>query len=792
MLRHYILLALRHVAKNRLFFSINILGMAIAIACCTVAYYLYDFNATFDAHHVRGESVYRISSIRTFQNEQSKYAHVPLGLGSALEDSREDIGEIARYSTGTITTRANDLTFSEPIAYTDPSFFDLFTFAELHGSIALADKSSILVSDELAVKYFGNTDAVGEEIVQILSGGRMRSFTVRGVFRKPTNNSSFTVQAYTHFDNQVDTDPAFDEHSWEPRVLTYVSIPDKTRVQTVEKGLQKFTEPNNLAREDFQIDRYILEPLPGLAKQDSYGNTRGMLTNSAAHISAVAGTGVMGILILLIACFNLTNTAIAVSSGRLKEIGLRKVMGSGRGNVMAQYMGEVFLVCLLALLLGLFIADRALIPAFNSLWAFWSFTPDYFGKPDYLIFLLVVLGVTSLLAGSYPAFHISRFQPVQILKGKVKFGGTNVFTRVLLTFQLIITLIAVVCSLAFVANAGYQQTLDMGFAQNEVVFTEVDGSSEYEALKNVLARHSEVLSVASSHHHIGASYLNDPVRSGNSEYEVDILDVGDEYLSTTGITLLEGRDFVTNSATDKLQSVIVTENMVRAFGWTQPLGQELVWMDTARYQVIGVVKNIVNKGMMSRMHPVMLRYKGNEDVRFCLVSASSDKIGTVKSLVESEAHNLFPDRLTTVRYMNELVANSLEINSNILKMFVFLGIIATLLSATGLYSLTSLSVIKRMKEIGVRKVLGASDTNIALIVNKQFFIILGLASVFGGYFGASLSSLLLDSIWEHFQRTTFLTVTFSISTLLVISGLSIAYKIFATVRMNPTTVLRSE
>jgi ABC-type antimicrobial peptide transport system permease subunit len=715
-----------------------------------------------------------------------------MALGSALRSNHGEITQITRYTAGTIQTRVNDLMFGETIVYTDPDFFDLFSFQTLHGSLSINDRASLVISDELAIKYFGKTDVTGEEVVQVLGEGKQKIFVVSGVFQKQPNNSSFTLKAYTHFDNQLDTDPKFDENNWDPRAILYVSIADPNLATSIEDNLQQYTAVNNRYREDFIIERFLLEPLKGLARKDSYSNTRGVWTNSAAHISAIIGTAAMGIFILLIACFNLTNTAIAISSGRLKEIGLRKVMGGGKSSIMAQYLGEVFIICFLALLLGLIIADRMLIPAFNSLWTFWAFTPDYFGKPDYLLFLLVVLGLTSLLAGSYPAFHVSRFQPVQILKGKVKFGGTNAFTKTLLTFQLGISLIAIVCSLAFVSNARYQQTMDMGFDKNEVVFTEVNDGLEFEALKNRLTLQTGVLSVASAHHHIGTSYFNDPVKSGDKELEVDILDVGDDYLKTAGVTLLEGRDFATNSETDKLQSVIVTENMARAFNWQHAIGQEVVWMDTVHYRVIGVVKNIVNKGMMSRMDPVMFRYKGNESARFCVVSAPLDKIAAVKATVETEARKIFPDRLITVRYMNELVSRSMQINTSILKMFVFLGIIATLLSATGLYTLTSLNIIKRLKEIGVRKVLGASGGNIARIINKQFVIILGIASILGGYIGSVLSGMLLDSIWEHFQRTTILTVLLSILALVIVSGLSIAYKIISTIRINPTTILRSE
>lgn len=792
MLRNITLMAFRQMAKNRFFIFVNILGLALAIGCCIVAFFLYDFNENFDSHHVNRSSIYRVSSIREFQNNRTKYGHAPMALGRTLQANKGHIENVVRYSVGGINTRAKDLVFEETTVYTDPEFFDLFSFEALHGQLSVTDKSGIVIGQELAIKYFGRTNVVGEEIVQILDSGKTKLYTVKGVFKTQPKNTSFTQEAYLHFDNQRSTSPKFDENSWSSRSLVYLQISNKSRVKPIEAELQQYTTNNNQAREDFIIKQFELEPFVGLAKNDSYKNTRGAWTNYGAHISAVIGTAAMGVFILLIACFNLTNTAIAVSSRRLKEIGIRKVLGSKRSNIIQQYISEVFLISLVAVVIGFGLSHFLLIPAFNSLWSFWALSPDYFTNIDFTLFVVGILVLTSLLAGSYPAFYISRFQPVQILKGKMKFGGSNGFTVTLLSLQLIISLAAIVCSLAFVANARYQQTLDMGFNKDEVIYTTVNNELEFQALKNSMMQTPDVTSVAASTNHVGASYFNDPIKFEGKELEVDILDIGDDYLNTSGITLVEGRDFRRDSEQDKRESVIVTENMASAFGWNKPIGQEIIWMDTVHYRVIGVVKNIVNRGMMNQSDPVMLRYKGNTNAKFCLVRAPIEKIAAVKAVMESETKQLFPDRLVTVRYMNELLENSLRVNNSILKMFIFLGILATMLSATGLYTLTSLNVTKRLKEIGVRKVLGASPGNITRIINKEFFIILSLAAVFGGFLGAWLASMLLDSIWEHFERATLLTVSYSVAVMVVASFFSIAYKIYSTIRINPVTILRSE
>ena len=792
MLKNYLLITFRNMVKNKLFIFINISGLSIAIACCMVAYYLHDFNSTFDGNHSKIGSIYRVGSLREFQGKVTKYGHTPMPLGNVIQQNIPDVEKVVRYGSSQLNLRVGADNFMDEVVHTDPSFFEVFTFEKVKGNLSIEDKSSIVLSEELAYKYFSNEDPIGKMVSQMGTNGDVKDFMVVGTFKKQPNNSSFIKQAYIHFDNQFTSGAKTTENSWEARTILYVQLSNPKNVSSIINDLQPYIENNNQVRDDFILKGFVLDPFKGLAKNDSYANVRGVWTNSAAHISAIMGTAIMGVFILLIACFNLTNTAIAISSSRLKELGIRKVMGSSRKHIIIQFIGETWMICFTSLLIGCALAYSFLIPAFNSLWPFWAFTPDYLGKPDFFIFIVIVLVLTSVLAGSYPALYISKFEPVNILKGKVVLGGTNGFTRTLLTAQLMISLIAVICSIAFVDNAKYQKSLDLGFNKNEVIYAQIENTSEYEAIRNRLLQNKDINSIAGSYHHINSSYFSDPIKHEGKEIEVDILDVGDDYVKTAGITLLEGRDFETNSATDKNESVLITENMAATFGWNKPIGKKISWNDSTYYFVIGVVRNIVNKGLMNRMDPVMLRYQAKQEYKYILVNAPLKNIQTVKAETELITKELFPDKIITFNYMDELVVTSVSINNSILKMFVFLGVVAILLSATGLYTLVSLNVTKRMKEIGVRKVLGASGISIARVINKEFAIILTLAAILGSFAGSALAGLLLNSLWEQFQHITVLTIVFSIIIMCITTVLAIGYKVYSAVHINPTIFLRSE
>ena len=794
MIKNFILITYRSLMKNKLFIFINIFGLAIAIACCVVGYFNYDFNASFDKIHTNAASIYRINSVREFQNQKTNYGFVPIALGNTVKQNISDVQDVIRYSPGGGNFRVDQELFNMDLTFVDTAFFQVFTFYFIDGNSSLADKTSIVISDVQARKYFGNEPAVGKSITQVLDSGKTKQFTVTGVYKLPPTNSSFNNHAFTNFLNQFDTDPTpdYSENSWKYRATLFVTVEDPSRLSVISEQLKPYTENNNKIREDFIIREFVLDPFIGMAVRDEYDDIPGTWTRSGSPIAAVIGVGVMGIFVLLIACFNLTNTAIAISSRRLKEIGIRKVMGSARKDLIIQFIGETMMICIVSLILGLVLAEYILIPAFNNLWPELKLTANYIEDTGFLVFTISTLLLTGLLAGSYPAFYISKFQPISILKGKLKFGGNNWMTYTLLTLQFVISLTGVICSLAFTDNARFQRDFDLGFDRKGAVFTYVNGRSEYETYRNALLQNPDIEMIAGSQHHVVSSFYNDPIKSETKEIEVDIMDVGDDYIKTVGLTLTEGRDFTKDSETDRKESVIVTEELVGKFGWDKPIGKEIIWMDTVRLYVIGVVKNVYARGLWRPTEPMMIRYASKDRISHIIVSASVDRLDEVNKFMEAKWKEIFPDRLYNGRLMDEELSEANTVNNNIVKMFVFLGIVALLLSATGLFTLVSLNIIKKMKEIGVRKVLGASVANISRIINKEFAIVLVIASIGGCFLGAYLAETLMRSIWTYYQKATFITLIISSLILVLTSILSIGYKVFKTTQINPSTVLRDE
>ena len=793
MLKNFLLITLRSMMKNKLYLFINILGMATSIACCIVGFFNYDFNASFDQMHKNASTVYRVGSVREFQNQLTEFGHAPMALGNAIKQNIPEVDEVIRYSPDGGNFRIKSELFSSDITYVDPPFFKVFTFDFIAGNGDLKNRNEICISDELAIKYFGKEPALGKPLTQMLDSGKTKEYVVAGVFKKQPSNSSFGTQAFSHFDNTFEFATGdFNENSWKYRNNLFVQIKDPSRVAAVQEQLKQYTANNNKIREDFIIKYFLVEPFAGMAVRDSYADKNGTWTRDASPLAAVIGIGLMGIFVLLIAIFNLTNTAVAISSRRLKEIGIRKVMGSTRKDLIFQFIGETTLICFVSLALGIVIAEVLLLPAFNKLWPEFNMVTDYFGRPNFMTFMVLILIFTSLLAGSYPAFYISKFEPASILKGTLKFGGTNTFTRVLLCLQFAISLAGIVCSFAFTDNATFQRNFDMGFDKKGVVFTDVDGRSEYETYRNALAENPDIISITGTQAHLYRSGFNDPIKHEDKEIEVDIMDVSAEYIPTIGITITEGRNFGSESETDRKESVIITEGLARALDLTNPIGKEIIWLDTVKYYVVGVVKDIYTNGLWEKMDPVMFRYATKDHVNHILVKANADKLISINQFMEAKWKIIFPDKLYDGNYMDEQMVEADTVNKNLVKMFAFLGMVALILSVTGLFTLVSLNIIKKMKEIGVRKVLGASTWNITSVVNREFVIILLIASVGGGALGWWLSALLMESIWDYYQKVTFSSMIISAAILLSASVISIGYKLYKTTRLNPANVLRDE
>lgn len=801
MIKNYLLITFRNLSKNRLFIFINIFGMGMAVACCITAYLNWGYSARWDEGQVNADRIYRVQFWREFQGKRDRYGVAPMPLGNYVRQNFIDVDNVVRYMTGYCDMRIGEEVFGDQVVYADSAFFDLFTFRLKHGSFSdFHDKGKVFISDKIAKKYFNREDVAGRHLTQIILGSdgvrRPKEFEIGGVFEKPKQNNSFGFDVITLFDNYWDVYPDRNlrETNWKEWAhVLFLEIKDPAKVASVTKQLQNYVEPQNKARDDFMVSEYYLEKFRGMM-QSNRANPRlnsDYLVGGAPDVAETVPVIMCGLLLLL-ACFNFTNTSIAISGKRLKEIGIRKVMGGMRYQLIIQFLGENLILCFFGLLAGLLMAEW-LVPAYDNMWAWLELDLSYMENASFLFFLMALLMVTAIVAGSYPALYITSFEPVSILKGKARFGGTNWFTRILLGGQFVISLLAIILGIAFYNNGKYQNEYDLGFSKRGIISAWVNNESGFNTYRDALASNKDIAQIAGTRHHVVNTWLNDPVKFESVEREVDIMEIGDGYMDVMDMTLVAGRKFEADSETDRKESVLVTEEFVKKFGWTDnPIGKRVVWMDTVQLYVIGVIKNIYSRALWAPVEPLMVRYVAKDKYQQVVIKTDPEKMASVDEFMQKKWKEVFPNTLYTGLWIDEQMRETNEINKNVSVMFGFLGFFAALMTAIGLFSLVTLNIEMKMKEIGIRKVLGASMANIAGVINFEFIVNLGIATVLGLTLGYFATDAIMAIIWEYYLDLNFQTMFSAVSLMLVIAFLAVGYKTISTALLNPTKTLRDE
>ncbi len=792
MLKHYTAILLRNIQRNALFIGFNVIGLAVALALATLSYFNYTTDTGYDSNHANRKSIYRISSVREFEGSETHFAIVPAPLREVIAQNISEINNSTRYAPSNSFFKVDNTIFNAGLAYVDPSFFSMFTFEMIGGSLTTEqEKGNVVLTDDMSLKLFNTVKSIGMPVT-LLVGDKKKELVVSAVIKRSPLFSSFQATAYLNYKNHID-EFSEKEDNWKYRNSVFVQINEPYKVKQVEDQLQRFRVSNNSVRSDFQIKQFVLDPFSSMALHDSAKDTQQIMTRPAGPRSAVLGNTISAVLILLLACLNLTITSIAISSTRLKEIGIRKVMGSERKHLIGQFLGETFFIVCMAVILSLPLTEF-FTKGWNSLWP-WVKLEVHFLDPYFIAFSVLLAALATLLAGSYPAFYISRFQTAHVLKGKVKFGGTNYFMRSLLVLQFCIAVIGIVFAVAFVQNAKYQQSYDLGFHQSEVLFARMSTYGDYKTYRDALEQNKDILSMAGSKHHLlYSSRGHQPIKYQSKQIEIDLLEVGAGYRNAVGFTLLQGRDFVEDSETDRNESILITQTLANEFHWDNAIGKQIILNDTTQLTVIGVLKDVYTSGLWRKIEPMMLRLGAKESEVFFVAKVPSEKIQQIKADMENKWKRLFPDRLSSIVAMGEMeiLTQTAVVNNNLVLMFSFIGIVSILLSSTGLFALVALNITKRMKEIGVRKVLGASIAQITMLINKEFFVILIISFIGGCVASFYLANGLMGAIWKYYQPTTLTTFVAAGCSLLVIAGGTILVKVYRAASINPVETLKDD
>lgn len=792
MLKNYFKIAIRNLSKNKGYTFINVAGLAVGMGICLFLVLLDHYAYTFDRHHQNSDRIYRVAD-KIAQDNGSilDVAISPSPWGKALEADYAEIEESTRfYYRGGVAQYENQI-LRQGVTYVDESIFRIFTYPLKYGNSegALDGPNKIVLSEDMSVRYFGNENPVGKTI--LIDG---EPFEITGVLHKLHPQSSFTFNSLASFESLTEADyPAI--NNWRSHNLyTYVLLKEGTDVEHLESRFPEFIA-KNIGEEFTQRYTPHLQNIKELYLSSNLYAEQGQTLD----ISYVYIFSVIALLILFIACINFVNLATAQGFKRAKEVGVRKVLGSSKRQLVFQFLTEAFVLASIAIFISITFVELAL-PWFNDL-ANWSVAPNYLSNPVYLVSIFGVVVLVSIIAGGYPAFFLSAVRPVIALKGNqpVSKSKTSLKT-ILVVAQFTVAVFMLISASAVDGQLDFLKNKDLGFDARNILVTEIpdEENASLATIRGELFRIPGVQEVSFSSNtpgdEPGSKVQYYPEGSfENNGLLVNTYSIDQHFFNQYGIELLHGRDFSRENLTDASSSIIINETAAKRFGWDDPIGKKIATssdIDRTFLTVVGVVDDFHYETLHNRINPLIMKYdpSGFYDLSIRLNTAELQNLTT---LISTKLKDLNGGMPLFHYFLEEDITNEYTTETVIGEMLRYFTYLTLFIACLGLFGLVSYTVVNRKKEIGIRKVLGASIANIIQNISGQFLKLITI----GFLIGAPLAYYLIHHWLNSFAYSNppgLITILWAGVLTIIISMLTISHQAIKAARENPVNSLQSE
>lgn len=760
MLYNFFKIALRDLLKQKGLATINILSLSIGLACFSLfmLYAVHELN--YDRFHTDGERVYRVCRwVEAFNGHDAEGdPYLPIPLGPALLADFPDVEHAVRLRAwGADFVRANSTVSKMDVFFADPDFFEVLTFPIKYGdrATALKELNSLVLTEKTALKLFGESNPVGR-ILEIKQGEQFVPFTVSAVAADIPSNSTINFEILGNF-NCLKNQPRMEKRwtSWNHSAyFTFVKLRpgsglahDAARLLQFRRKYYPNEEQELRSQGSWKGDdapiTYLMQAIRDMHTQTMVagGEVPPVETRSIWILLAIAA-GIWGI-----ACVNFTTLAIGRSAGRAREVGVRKVMGSDRRLLIGQFLTESMLLAIVSGVLGLLLA-QLLLPAFNKMAdRELVFSLQQFPEMAWLLGGLIV--VTGLLAGSYPALVLSGFRPIEILKSKIRLGGSNLFTKSLVTGQFVLSVALIVSMAVILRQLNFMRSKNPGFDRENVVVVDADGSDSkrnFPLFRQAAQAIPGVTGIAGSELGLGEGegWSRSGWEDNGAHREVYEYFVDQHFMPVLKMELLAGRNFESGNSQDTINSVIINERMVREFGWTNQsaLGRQLTgYYEDPKMQlpvVIGVVRDFHFRPLREEIKPQLFhQFHDYQPFKYFVRIKSGDPTQTLSAL-KSNWSALEPVIPFKYSFLDENLDKFYKAEARLAAISSWAGGISIFLACLGLLGLAALAVANRTREIGIRKVLGAGVAGIVGLLAKDFLklvlIAILIASPIAWYF----------------------------------------------------------
>jgi len=798
MFKNYFKIAWRNLLHNKIFSVIKILGLSIGLTVCMLIFLYTKDEISYDQFHENKAQLYRIIQTWQFGKDPAQ----TIGITNAVvgESFAKEIPEVQQYvriNGVAVTVKKNNDVFTEKPLFVDDNFFSLFTFPLKEGNkrTALKDLHSVVLSNDMAKKYFGTTDVTGK-VMQIKLDTAFENFTITAVAENSPQNSTLKADMlipYKYYDTYNSNKGWFGGS-----LNTFLLLSPEANIKTVEGKMQTLFDKNTKdqlakAKQEQGVAVKIklgLQPLTDIHLSTQAGPDNGMADGSNPAYSYILTC--IAVFILIIACINFINLAVAQSLKRSKEIGIRKVVGSTRKQLIKQFLIESFLVSLIAFTIAIFLTIL-ILPFFNELAnkkLSLSYLSDGYLYAGYFLLLLV----TSFIAGFYPSLVLSAFQPVKVLYSRQKLMGKNYLTKALIVLQFALAIFLIIGAIAVNTQLNFLLHTDLGYDSKNLVRIDIPISRSSEKLpaifKNELANKSNIISVAARN---GGRNISGAKANGKN-IMIENNKIDDKFLPTFKIPIIAGRNFSADYPSDTMHSVIVNESFVKEAGWNihNTVGKTISYGDVNRpVTIVGVIKDYHFISLKEKITPELFSMDSSFDYGQIWVKINPANIPQTLALLQNTYKKLVPYFPYTYQFMDEINAKNYETETKWKQIISIASALFIFISCIGLLGLVILSIEQRTKEIGIRKVLGAAVSRIIMLVSKEFIILIAIAFVVAvpvGYY--AINKWLQDFAY----RINIGWWMFALAGLLVIAValLTISFQAIKAAIANPVKCLRTE
>lgn len=799
MFKNYVKMGIRSLSKYWGYTTINISGLAIGLACCVFIFLWVRDELSFDHFHDKADRIYRVATnLERVDQPENKTAYTPVNLGLALLNDYPSVQKAVRMKYRRLYVHKENRKFYESrFVFADSDFLYLFSFPLKSGEMetALNEPYSLIVTQSMAKKYFGNEDPLGKTLMVEQS----HPFKITGIIEKIPSNSHFQFDFVASLETlrPMNMWPSYEW--WSVDWYTYVLLANNANMKSLDTQLDRLSRQYIGAQEDEHgiRQRYFLQPLKSIYLNSNLRHEIRKTGNSSTVISFV----VIGVLILMIAGINFVNLATARSIKRAREVGLRKVLGGHRNQIIRQFLTESLMIGFIALLFAV-VLIQLLLPLFNQLsgkdLAFGLFhdTSLFCG-----LFLMTI--IVGLAAGTYPALFLSRFQPVNMLKEVNISGGRTLWMRKgLVIFQFAASFILIVGTMIVYQQLAFMMNKDLGFDTEQVLVIPTYGNQSltvsYESFKNELTRLPDVNRVSASGTVPGEEtpqivfYLED--EGSEKTRTIHTYTVDHDFVETFEMDLVAGRSFSKGFSTDPSQSFVINEAAVKSFGWKSPdasISKKLTWgWPGKKGSVIGVVKNFHYASVQNSIEPLIMHIQPSWYKYFSL-RVKSDEIQRTMVSIEKIWKQFEPNYPFEFFFLdghfNRHYQSELHLG-RLLRTFSFLAI---LIACLGLFGLAAFLAEQRTKEIGVRKVLGASIPNIIGLLAKDFLKLVFVA----GVLASPLIYFAMTRWIQNFAYRIHISIWIFLSGMLIsllIAFFTVSYHSLKAAMSNPVESLKYE